>query len=1368
MILRLFFIVACFGLPQTSLSQAPKLKFRHLSIEQGLSNSTIETIFQDSRGFIWIGTRDGLNRYDGNHFTVYRWNASDSNSISDNYIRYIYEDRRKNLWIGTLNGLNRFNTKKNNFSRFKNDLKNPESLSNNQITSVYEDKKGNLWVGTFGGGLNKFDYQNHSFTKYRHTDKLQTLSNDRVNAIAEDKKGNLWLATDNGLNYFDPQSRRFIAFKFSNSKVVRAIQEDQKGNLWLATEQEGLYLFDITTKQFKHFEHSERNPTSLASNMIKTIMVDKQGNLWVGSINGGLDLFNPESNNFYHYQNEPENPGSLSQRTISALFQDKQENLWVGTHRGGLNLYTPGAEKFKLYQQETNTNSLIYNDVRAFCEDRYGMIWIATDGGGLDMFDRKANRFVHHRFDPFNAQSVGANAVLDVEEDKQGNLWVGTWGGGLNLYNRESKTFTRFLTDTRDKNAISSNHIQKTFEDSFGNLWIATYYGGLNLLDRKTKQFRRIIEATDKKTRLKGNNIVSINEDAQRNIWLGTDDGGLNCYDPIKKRFTHYFDKEDKTPDLRVIFSDSKGRLWVGQTGLYLFDKKADKFVLFTDKAGLSNEFIKGILEDERGILWISTSNGLTELNTKTLQYKKYNRGDGLQGQEFEANACLKSKTGELFFGGINGFNVFYPKINLNKFIPPVYITGFQIFNEQANINDQNSPLKEDISLTKNLSLTYKQSTFSFNFAALNYTVSENNKFAYKLASFDKDWVQAGTENKATYTNLSPGDYTFKVRASNNDGFWNEAGASLQISISPPFYDSWWFRTMVILSMMCGGYLYLQFKRQQELKDLEEKKKEEIHQLQLQFFTNISHEFRTPLSLIMGPLEKLLKENPGTSLQNYYQGMYRNTRRLMSLINELMDFRKVEAGALKLRVMPGNLAAFLHEISDQFNELAEQKQIDFKVDISLLNQVWFDRQLLEKIISNLLNNSFKYTANTGSISVNVFETIEEFSPSFENEYLLKNDYRAKNYVYIRVADNGIGISKESIRHLFERYYRITESHMGSGVGLAFVKSLVMLHKGDIFVYSERHQGTEIIIALPFGEENYTDNERWIQTTEGGIQLESLTSKYEYYTPPESVNQAAQTPLTNAQHILVVDDNEELRKFIKDSLSPFYSISEAADGLAGIEKAKEISPDLIISDVMMPGMNGIDFCKVVKQDIEISHIPFMMLTAKDAIESRIEGVESGADFYFSKPFSIDLLLLTIRNIFEQRTKMKDRYSKDHHVQARELVHSTQDKEFMDKILNIVDKQLVNPEMDIDFLCSEIGMSRTKLYQKIKGITGQSIGDFVRTIRLKTAVHIMSHEDVPLSEVMSRIGIQTQSYFTKAFKKEFGKTPSVFLQEMKKKG
>jgi signal transduction histidine kinase/ligand-binding sensor domain-containing protein/CheY-like chemotaxis protein/AraC-like DNA-binding protein len=1353
-------LVGCFA--SLAFSQSPNITFRHINYEQGLSNSTIEAITQDSRGFIWIGTRDGLNLYDGYRMTVFRNEKDKPGSLSDNYITCLYTDTQNTLWIGTLNGLNRYDVNTKTFISYTKQTAKPNSIAGNTINCILEDADKNLWVCTNAG----LDIFNRGSKNFGHI--TSPVVQGSINYISQSSNKTIWIATDGGLVKYLPGTKSFSAQITDPALGINYIQQGINGSVWLGTKGKGLLVLNPDGSSTP-YRHSDANPASLGNDQILSLLRDKQGRIWAGTINGGLNLFNNDTHAFTKYTYQPAKPYSLSQRTISAIFEDRQGNFWIGTHRGGVNLYNPGAKKFDVYRQEPGGNSLSYNDVKCFEETHGGKIWVGTDGGGLNLFNQQSQTFTAYRHRVNDAASLGSDAVLDITEDKQNRLWISTWGGGLNLMNTAAGTFTSFRNNPANPSSISSDFVQQAYQDKAGIIWVGTYFGGLNRFDPTTKKFSRITSDPAGKTKLQGNNIVAINEDPEGNLWIGTDDGGLNCYRKQSQSFVHYFDKENKKPDIRVIFSDHAGGLWVGQSGLYKYDKQADTFSLFTDQAGLGHDFIKGITEDKEGNLWVSTSNGLVKLNPKTKQANKFNTSDGLQAMEFEVNAYMQTRSGQMFFGGINGFNAFYPTdIKSNHFVPPVYVTNFQVFNKTM-VPGKDSTLEKDISLTDHIQLNYLQSSISFSFAALNYLAPENNKYAYKLSNFDKSFNYTGTSPQASYTNLDPGDYTFTVKATNNDGVWNNAGKSITITITPPWWRTWWFTTLMILLVIGIAYAIIRYRQNLQIKKLEEEKKEEVHQLQLQFFTNISHEFRTPLTLLLGPLEKLLGNSNPPEQSRTYQLMYRNATRLMNLINELMDFRKAESGALKLNVTPGNITVFMNEITDEFALWAEQKDIRFSLQNTDLGgqEVYFDRQLLEKILLNLINNAFKYTNDGGEITVKLFFDEREFKPSHQNELKITNTYQAKQYMYILVADTGIGISAESIKHLFQRYYRITSTHLGSGIGLAFVKTLTLLHKGSINVYSERNKGTEILIALPVGEADYNADERWISDNKP-VLLESVTTDWQQNAEENELKEPTAAARANsaAKYILLVEDNSELRTFLKEILGSIYQIIEAKDGVEGLAMAREASPNMIISDVMMPNMNGIELCKLVKQDEQTKHIPFILLTAKDSLEAKLEGIESGADFYFSKPVSINLLLLTIRNVFLQLDQLKERYTHNYQAEVKETVHSTRDKQFIDQLVTVIEAQLENPDLDVDYLCANLNMSRTKLYELIKRLTGQSIVEFIRTIRLNKAIHIMTHEDASITEIMMRVGIQTQAYFTKAFKKEFGKTPSQFLNDLKR--
>jgi len=796
-------------------SQISPTRFRHVSYEQGLSNTTVLCILQDSRGFMWFGTRDGLNRYDGTKVTVYKNNPRVTSSIRDNFIRCIYEDTNYNLWIGTSYGLASFDPKTDKFTRYWHSINTSKHAGDDIVSSISDDEQHNLWISTLDSGVYKFDINTHIFSHFSHSSSNSTsISSDSVNYIFKDSHKQLWIATADGLNSLDSKTGKFKLYKQSDPAAndITCITADRTGRLWMGTVNSGLVVFDPHYGTFNTIKHDDNNDGSISSDRVISVMADKKGNIWAGTDGGGLNLYNAHDNTFYKYAPVPDNTHSLSSLTISALYDDTEGDLWIGTNRGGVNIYSAGTDKFKLFRAGVAPNTLSYDDVKAFFQDAQGNIWIGTDGGGLNLFDKKTGNFKRYQNDFHNPKTLSSNAIQAIAADAQGNLWVGTWGGGLDMMDKQTGAFVHFKNNPADEHSLSSDFLQRLYLDSKGNFWVATYYGGLNLWDPKTRQFNRITKDPADKTSFSGKDVVSIDEDHDGNVWFGTDDGGLNKYSLNGKSFAHYFDQGEKKTDSRVLFTDSKGRLWLGQAGLYLFDNANNTFKLFSSKCGLDTNFIKGITEGNWHNLWISTSNGLVKLNPSNGDCNLFNTADGLQGMEFEANSYMKANDGEMYFGGINGFNSFYPdNIKINKFVPPVYITGLQIFNKSVKPGAKDSVLKVDISYTQAFSLNHRQSSISFTFAALNYINALNNQYKYKLEGFDTTWTQAGAEHKAVYTNLDPGTYVFRVIAANNDGVWNEKGASVMVTIEKPIWSRWWFRILILAIIISAFFSYYRY-----------------------------------------------------------------------------------------------------------------------------------------------------------------------------------------------------------------------------------------------------------------------------------------------------------------------------------------------------------------------------------------------------------------------------------------------------------------------------------------------------------------------------------------------------------------------------
>ncbi|HYG39633.1 MAG TPA: two-component regulator propeller domain-containing protein [Cytophagales bacterium] len=791
----------------------PKIKFKQIGAQQGLSQGHGVSIFQDSEGFMWFGTMEGLNKYDGYKITVYRNSSKDSALLSNNFITCIYEDREENLWIGTRDGLDRYNRATDKFIHYKNNPENAGSISNNNIHGIYQDRKGNLWIGTNGGGLNLYHPKEDKFTNYRpDPTNPESISDSFVNCIYEDTKGNLWVGTGRGgLNLFDLSSQSFKSYKKEpgnrsslSSNNITMILEDHEGNLWVSTWGGGLNLFDYKKNKFIHYRHSRRDFKSIGSDIIYCILEDSKGNLWVGTENGGLNLFNPDSNGFIRYTHNINDPNSLTSNTVSALHEDKSGTLWVGIHRGGINFFNIDEQKFRHYYQEATTHSLSDNNVKSFWEDKQGQVWIGTDGGGLNEFNRKTDTFKHFGREPNNPKSITSDVILSILEDSQGYLWLGTWNGGLNKFIPEENNFIHYFNQPGDSTSISSNKPGVLLEDKKGNLWIGTYDGGLNRFDKKSQKFFRFQHDPNKTNSLRSNQVRAIAKDKEGNLWIGTDKG-LDFLDTSTNNFVH-FKSDAKLPgslqgkQINALLADHNDNLWVGtRHGLNFYDRKTKKFTVFSEKEGLCNNAVQGIVEDERGNLWISTLNGLSKFDPVRKVFKNFNVSDGLQGNEFVQNACLKSKNGELYFGGINGFNVFYPdSIKDNPFIPPVHLTGFELFNKPVIAGGKDSPLQQSVSQSESITLSYSQSVISFEFVALNYISPEENQYAYQLEGFDEGWNYVGNHRKATYTNLDPGQYIFKVKASNNDGIWNEQGTSIQLIITPPFWKTKWFLALSI------------------------------------------------------------------------------------------------------------------------------------------------------------------------------------------------------------------------------------------------------------------------------------------------------------------------------------------------------------------------------------------------------------------------------------------------------------------------------------------------------------------------------------------------------------------------------------------
>ncbi len=1335
------------------------LNFKHISSKEGLSQRSVITILQDKQGFLWFGTRYGLNKYDGSTFKNYNYNSEDQNSLTHNWITCLTQDDQGQILIGTRRGLNVLNTKNDNFIRVKTDP-DREKYYTESIRDLVSIDSSHVLIAT-ENGLDKFNTRTGKISKT--TDAIsKKLSSTNITSLIEDKNDALWICTAKKIDFFDKDSKALKSFDYPEHGAPDMVKnyttklfEDKDGNIWLGYFG-GLAFFNRVTKTFEDYK---LNSKKAINSPVRNICQDREGVFWVGSYSGlhRINIDNKSIDTFKHNVNDSK---TLSQNSIYSIIEDAKGDLWIGTWAGGINYLDRNSNNFLTFTVGPNHKHLNYKVVSSIVENETGDLWIGTEGGGLNFYDSKNRQFTYYTHDPKNINSLNTNNVKDIIKSRDGNLWVGTHEGGLHfidLNNRPMK-FKHFVNIQGNINSLNDNKVTALEEDSNSNIWIGTNEGGVNFYDTHLKKFSTI----DDPNNILGKSIFTILKSSNEKTLFVGGQYGLASIDISSKKLQK-IDFRDKPQgnfsvnEVISIYAASDNNLWIGTEGdgLYNYNLRTKESKSYGLNEGLPNEIIYGILPDDKNNIWVSSNKGISRLNLDSKQIKNFDETDGLQGNEFNYGACLKTRTGKLIFGGTSGLTIFDPNniIEVDSYIPPIQITGFKV---------RNKPFIKKVDSIEELQLAHNQNDFSFDFVALGYAHPNKNQYAYKLEGFDGDWNYIGNKRTATYTNINPGKYTFLVKTASADGSWSKDVKKVHLFIKSPLWKNWWaylgyVLIFIILTLTIRKYSLLRIKDRRQLKQerLDREKIEEINRLKLQLFTNISHDFRTPLTLILGPLKRLIDKNEGNgSIQKQLAGMYRNATILLQLINQLLDFRKSEAGKLKLSASKRNIVPFLENIKLSFEELALERNIDylFKSDKNQYD-IWFDKIEMKKVILNILSNAFKFTPKEGQISLSISN--------------VKSNTSDSNKLKIVIQDNGKGIREQDIPHIFDRYFQLGQHHelrSGTGVGLALAKDIVLLHNGEIFVKSEEGQGTQFTILLPKGHSHLSEN----QMIPHENNLESEMSHFPQYDASSVVNigwtnvdETSEVFINDTlSSILIVEDNIEVRSFIKDIFEGMYNVFEAKNGYEAISIAQSKSIDLIISDIMMPEMDGLKFCSEIKTDITTSHIPVVLLTARTSTKTKQQGYNKGADAYITKPFDADLLKMQVQNLINSRKKLIEKFKKNIILEPSELKLESPDEILLNKLLKVVEDNLSESTFMASTLIEKMHMSQSVLYRKLKVLTGQSISEFIRTIRIKRASQLLLQTNLSIAEIAYEVGFNDLKYFRRCFKKAFEQTPSQY--------
>ncbi len=1375
--------------------QQRDLKFTNYTINDGLSDGLINCVIQDHQGFMWFGTGDGLDRFDGYEFTAFQHNPFDTTSLSDNSVTALFTDSRGQLWVGTINGgLDLFDRAHNRFLHFLTNTKSPDKVTEIIIQRITEDKKGNLWMSSFNDGLFELTFSKNKKDNLQLPEKIIHIdyhpggSNGLVSNVFHlvyvDKENRLWVTTSGDSLQMADLNQAKIHFSTPRFTVLQpketttksgihydlrevtgisrqtgiadiaAFYEDDHHNLWVGT-QWALYM--LGNKKDTLIKFATAGLQGLENGNILSISkgpaASYNGNsLWLGTWNG-LAVFNTKDLTLQLVQNKPGNIENLLGGVILEIYKDNSGCIWLCTNGYGVSKYDPHSALFSApayysWDQLRSTNDF---SVLSFLDTKNYLLLGTYQG----LFRVNKNNGLMKEV---NASYL-VNNIIKTDSDK---IWLAGIPG-LTLYNPyNGKSVTNTPGIVID--GKPDNRVIKIYNDLHGGLWVLTTlsFSYFNIAKKTfTNYFYRYTVLNGIYYPFHGD----ICRDEKGNFWIGSE-VGLLYFNTQKKTFQYYVNHPDDTSSLSFnvvegVVPDPRhpgNYLWIATAGggLNKFNLLTGKFTHFTKKDGLPDNNINGILPDDKGCLWISTNKGLSKFNTATNAFQNYDINEGLTSNEFNPGAYYKNMEGEFFFGNVKGFNTFYPdSLRKSSYLPPVVFTDFRLFNNPVSLGGENSPLREAISETHLITLPYNDNIINFKVAGLDYSKPYKNQYAYRLKGLSDRWLLLGADRLITLSNLSPGHYTLQVKASNSDGVWNEKGASLLIHILPPWWKTWWAYLCYAIIVFVLIWLArkeelnrLKLKNRLELERLGADKLKELDHLKSRFFTNISHEFRTPLTLILGPLNDFLKDGNAGKLKSFVPAMYRNSERLLQLINQLLDLSKLDTSYYAVNTSREDIIPFVKQIVHSFSSLAHRKNIEMEtaIDPRLREKLmkeeihfYFDEDMIEKILTNLLSNAFKFTPDGGSIIVSLGLPEKE-----------------KNFLELKVEDNGAGIPSGKIPFIFDRFYQADDSnvrqHEGSGIGLALVKELAELLQGKITAVSEPGKNTVISCYLPLDKKFISGNGK---STAGKV---SGSSPGETPSEETFTGDGEETAPEGVPVVLVVEDQRDVRKYIREKLIGAYKVVEARDGKEGLETALQEIPDLVVSDVMMPVMDGFELCKKLKTDDRTSHIPVILLTARVEDSDKMTGLETGADAYLIKPFNSQELLIRINKLIEIRNKMRAKFSGKLMVKPAEIAVTSRDRLFMQRVIEAVDQHIDDAHFSVEQLGREMFMSTSQINRKLKALINQPAVRFIRQQRLQRAMEMLKNDTGSISEISFKVGFEDPGYFTKVFKSHFGCLPS----------